>query len=91
MCVNENKFAKGGDAPGEPPWGSLMERNIAFARLLAALLKGVSPVASSLLDPTIIASTDVRLVSLTFCSRNFSLAKTPSQKASFFESSFRLR
>ncbi len=85
------QFHKGGDAPGEPPWRSLMERNIAFARLLAALLKGVSPVSSSLLDPTIIASTGVRLVSLTFCSRSFSLANTPSQNSSFFESIFRLR
>ncbi len=66
-----------------------MERNISFARLVAALLKGVSPLSSSLLDPTIIASTDVRLVSLTFSSRSFSLVNTPSQNSSVLDTFFR--
>ncbi len=80
---------EGGDAPEDAPSGSLIERDFSFARLLVALFKGVSELSSSLLDPTIIASTDVRLLLLNFCSRCFSLAKTPSQNSSFFDFFFR--
>ncbi len=55
------------------------------ARLLVALFNGVSVLSSSLLGPTIIASTDVRVLSQDCWSRTFSLARTPSQYSSFLD------
>jgi hypothetical protein len=76
---------KGGDAPEDATSGGIEELDFSSARLLVALFNGVSVFSSSLLDPTIIASTDVRVVSQDCCSRSFSLARTPSQNLSFFD------
>ncbi len=79
------RIQEGGDAPEDAPSGGIVELDFSSARLLVALFKGVSVLSSSLLDPTIIASTDVRVVPLNCCSRAFSLARTPSQNSSFFD------